>query len=586
MENLKNKNKVLIIGMDGATFDIINPLIKEGKLPNLAKLIREGCSANLHSTLPPMTFPAWNAFMTGTNPGKHGVFDFTERKPNSFEIRFTSAKQRKQPTLWKILSDEGKRIGVVAVPVNYPPEAINGIVIGGFDSPIDNPDAMYPKELATELKKNVGEYIFVPEIARLVDRNRVDKALSALHKMIDRKAATTKYLLQRESWDFFMILFGSSDVVGHHYWRYHDPNSPFYDKNDKFNDLNPIISVYQKIDEKIGELLAVVPKNTTIAIVSDHGMGGASDRVLYLNKWLEEIGMLRFSSKTESNRILNKISRLFNLFFRKVLILARLFYHWILPRKFINRFIQRNKFLIFHKMESKLRFGSINWSQTYAYSEETPYYPTIWINLKGRDPMGIVEPGEQYEAVRNKVIEEIQKWINPENGQQLALKAYKREEIYQGDSIHKAPDIIIDWNLYNGYTYLSRPSYLCSDDKPLGRLKKDEIMHAKFTIGRSGFHRGNGIFIIKGEGINKNSSINEAHIIDIAPTIMYIMGLAVPEHMDGKVLKKIFIQKFLKKHPIRKSKSIIEDREKRDDDVYNEKEAEQLKKRLKGLGYL
>lgn len=189
--------KVLIIGLDGGTFDLITPWVNEGKLPNIARLMHSGIYGNLQSTIPPMTFPAWNAFMTGKNPGKHGVFDFMERKDGTYELEIKNALHRKSETIWKIAGKFGKRCAVTGVPVTYPPEEINGIMISGFDTPFIDEKIMYPRELFYELKDKVGQYIVTGEYEKHLRDRCIDKAVEALFLSIDRKAETAKYLLSR-----------------------------------------------------------------------------------------------------------------------------------------------------------------------------------------------------------------------------------------------------------------------------------------------------------------------------------------------------------------------------------------------------
>ena len=153
--------RLLIIGLDGATFDLIRPWAEDGKLPNLKGLLDKGSYGSLASTIPPMTFPSWNTFMTGMNPGKHGIYDFTERKRGTFEIQLINSLHRRCKTIWKVLSDAGKRVGVVGLPVCYPPEPLNGVMISGFDAPVAvaNEKVMYPPELYKEIKEAIGGYV-------------------------------------------------------------------------------------------------------------------------------------------------------------------------------------------------------------------------------------------------------------------------------------------------------------------------------------------------------------------------------------------------------------------------------------------
>src|SRR5215813_2846442 len=166
-------SKVVILGLDGATFDLILPWVQSGKLPHFAQLLHQGISGRLRSTVPPMSPPAWNSFMTGKNPGKHGIFDFTGRKPQSYETSFINAAWRRAPDFWQYLTEAGKRIAVLSVPFTYPPEKVNGIMISGFDAPgiagLVDRSATYPPELCEEIRSRVGEYPMAPNLFAYTD---------------------------------------------------------------------------------------------------------------------------------------------------------------------------------------------------------------------------------------------------------------------------------------------------------------------------------------------------------------------------------------------------------------------------------
>ncbi|HWP45788.1 MAG TPA: alkaline phosphatase family protein [Candidatus Limnocylindrales bacterium] len=574
-------NKILIIGLDGGTFDLIRPWAAEGKLPNLARIMERGSYGELQSTFPPMTFPAWTTFMTGKNPGNHGIFDFTERKPGSYEIEFVNAKRRQSKTIWKILSEAGKRVGVVAVPVTYPPEEINGVMICGFDAPgvasEADPTSMYPPELYEELKRSIGGYIISADIMKYMNEGRPAEALPVILKTIERKAATAKYLLQREPWDCFMILFGESDLIGHHYWKYHDPNSPLHDPHESPECAKAVLTVYQTLDRIIGELTGMISEDTVVILMSDHGFGGAGDKVIYLNRWLESIGLLKFRASSEKTS--------FQSIFSKVLNWAK---HWglktIPPR--IKKELFRRRTHIVNKMESWLRFSAIDWKNTLAYSEETPYYPTIWINLKGREPEGIVEPGEEYEKIRQRVIRLLKAWKDPETQQPVVEEVYTREEVYQGKYVHRAPDLLIKWSLDRGYSYQSRSSYYSKDRAPITRLKPDSPGEPKFFSGRTGSHRDQGILMMVGPMIKRNFPLQGARIIDLPSTILYLLGVPVPDDLEGRVLMEAFQDTYRLKNPIRTRQVGGGGWEKTDVDTYSDEETLEISERLKGMGYI
>ena len=213
-------SRVFIVGWDGATFDLIKPWIADGQLPHIAQILDDGVHGELRSTLPPMTFPAWTSFMTGKNPAKHGIFDFTRQRPGSYDLEFVNGGQRQAPSFWKLLSDAGRRVISISVPCTYPPEPVNGVMISGFDAPgLGGKSAradsrgMYPPELCDELNREIGGHPMGAFIINEVNRGTPEIGLERMIKVVERKAATAKYLMETRDWDCFMILFGESDGV-------------------------------------------------------------------------------------------------------------------------------------------------------------------------------------------------------------------------------------------------------------------------------------------------------------------------------------------------------------------------------------
>ena len=524
--------RVLIIGLDGATFDLIRPWAAEGKLPNLARLLAEGSAGELKSTTPPMSPPAWSSFMTGKNPGKHGILDFTERKLGTYEIQFVSSRNRKAETVWKMLSRAGKRICVIGVPTTYPVEPVNGIMISGFDAPVLNGRAVHPPGLYAEVKEKLGEYMISPDIAKYVDMDQTDEAVDVLLESIARKAKVAQYLWRREAWDCFMVMFGETDKVVHHFWKHHDPLSPHHvplRPGSRYAD--PIFAVYQRLDAIVGAFAEEASRDTTLMLVSDHGTGGSGDKIIYLNHWLEANGFLGF------HRTGGLWIRVKHVVAAKVLGKAKMWVGRLLSAA-VRKKLRDQKLGLAAKFESILRFSNIDWNVTRAYSEETSYYPNIWINLKGREPKGTVEPGADYEAVRDQLVAALKAWRDPETGAPVVERVWKREEIYHGHCTEKAPDLMISWALDRGYSYLSRPSYTSKSGLPISHMDKTESGISKFLMSRSGSHRDHGIVILKGSWVEPGAAIERPEIIDIAPTILSLLGLPVPADMDGHSLAR------------------------------------------------
>lgn len=567
-------NKLLIIGLDGGTFDLIKPWAGNGKLPNLSRLLNEGVHARLNSTIPPMTFPAWNTFMTGKNPGKHGVYDFTERKQGSYEVQFVNGGMRRSKTIWQIMNEAGKNVGIMAVPATYPPEEVKHFMISGFDtpgmtSPKGKATSMYPQELFEELNKEVGEYVVTSNVHGDIAKGNLDIAEQKILATIERKAANAKYLYKKYQPNCFMIVFGETDLVSHSFWHFYDPRSPLHNKGEGRKYKDTILHIYEKVDEKIGELLSMSSKDTVVMIMSDHGFGGSGNKAVYLNNWLAENGLLAFRDTSYSsmkNDLLQGVKRAGIKF---------------VPAKLKGILMRSNSVKFVNKLESSLRFSQIEWSGTMAFSEETPHFPSIWVNVRGRDPEGIVAPGAEYEKVRDEIIQKLYSFKDPYTCQPVVNKAYRREEVYKGNYTQKSPDIVIDWALTEGYTYLSEQSKPNKFNESIRKLSPSEVHTARF-----GSHRQHGIFILHGGPIKRNLEITNANIADLAPTALYLLDIPVPDDMDGVVLKDAIKKDYITDHPLKIVNNTGDSNIEKDPAGYSQDEEDAVRDRLADMGYI
>ena len=206
--------RMLVVGLDGATWDVADPLIAAGRLPNLARIKREGSYAPLNSTTPPMTLPSWSSMLTGCNPGKHGIFDFVQRTGPAWELEFVNASHRRVPTLHRLISDRGGRVASIAVPTTWPPESLNGVVVSGFDSPVStgiDGTFCHPPQLFAELESRFGGLKFADFQESSIGEGWHAQAKAALLSEVERKERIGCWLLSQERWDCFMLLFGESD---------------------------------------------------------------------------------------------------------------------------------------------------------------------------------------------------------------------------------------------------------------------------------------------------------------------------------------------------------------------------------------
>jgi predicted AlkP superfamily phosphohydrolase/phosphomutase len=570
--------RVFIIGWDGATFDLIRPWVAEGKLPNVAKLMETGTHGPLRSTLPPWTFPAWNSFMTGKNPGKHGIFDFLRMRPGTYDLEFVNGGHRRAATFWQLLSTAGRSVVSISVPCTFPPERVNGVMISGFDVPggggpgsAVDARGIYPREFYDELTKNVGGHPVGAAGVKDINAGRPDLAVELILTAIERKAATAKYLITHRPWDCFMILFGESDGSGHQFWKYCDPHSPLFTEQPA-GMRDSILRVYQALDRQIGEMRALLPPDTNVLMMSDHGFGGVSDWVIYPNCWLHEKGLLRMRG-----RLRNRLSRSLDDF--KFWVLSTL------PPK-VKRFLFRLGGRNVGRFESSVRYGMIDWTQTQVYFDENPYYPSLRVNLKGRQPRGTVEPGQPYEDLRSRVIQELESWRHPQTGDPIVEKAYRREEVYSGPCLDEAPDIVVKWALHQGYSYAFKISSKSRSRAWIERVDPHHPENLQYFSSKSGTHRDYGIFLAQGPAISTGATPQSAQMTDLAPTILHLLNVPVPEDMDGRVLEEILTNAF--RTPVQRTSgtgtvvpAAAEHR-----DGYSAEDEEKVNERLKALGYV
>lgn len=478
-------SRVLLIGLDGLEPTLAQRWMDDGYLPNLARLRAEGGFGPLASTRPPVTFPAWTTCTTGVDPGQHGIFDFTELDHAARRIRFVNARDRHAPALWNLLSDAGKRVCVLGVPGTYPPEPVNGVLVAGFDSPVAqriDPSFVYPRERYAE----VADWGFADFQEGDIGPGWHAAAHKALLAGIARKEGIAQRLFQAEAWDFAMLVFGEADTASHHFWLFHDPASPRH----RTGMENAIRDIYIRLDAAVGNLRAAFGEVALVGVVSDHGFGGAGTGVVHLNNWLAQQGHLRMRPARGS--LLKAIA-------------LRL-----VPPAWRGALFRRLGGLA-ARAESRARFDGIAWPETRAWSEELGYFPSIRVNLAGRDPQGTVLP-KDYDAYVAALCAELETW-------DAVAHAWPRAAIYEGPAMAKAPDIVLELALENGYSH----TVLRARGGPaFRRLRPVEYLGGK-ERGMNGTHRDPGVVYLSRPAVLRGAALR-----DIAPTVLAALGVPAP----------------------------------------------------------
>jgi predicted AlkP superfamily phosphohydrolase/phosphomutase len=500
-----------VLGLDGASLDVIRPLAERGRLPNLSRWMQAGQAAPLPSTVPPMTFPSWSSFLTGLTPGEHGVFDFTQKLPGRYRIRFNNASHRRGASLYRQVSDAGGSVLALGMPATFPPEPIDGLLVCGFDAPVsagsDASSASDP-HLYREIAERAGPWMQPDLDEAAEDEAWHEQAIDVLLARIRRKtgfALEALTALRRAGRDPSLVnlVFSESDTVAHHFWRDHDPASPRHDPGASARRRGAIEAVYEALDASCGELLHAFGDEATCLVVSDHGTGGAAGRVVHLNKHLETCGLL---SRKGGASDLGRAARA-----------ARDGALRLLPPRAAQAVFRKLRPAA-ARLESAARFGGFDWRGTAAFSEEANTQPGVWLNLQGREEAGCIAPAD-LERVRRDVIDALLDWKLP-SGDPVVARARPREEVYRGPFVDRAPDIVVELALDHGYSLSLVQTPWARQPSSVQELGADELAGGRGR-GMNGTHRPDGTWI------GPREITPPASIVEVAGAIRCALGLAV-----------------------------------------------------------
>lgn len=527
--------RVLLIGLDGFSPDLAEEWMAEGRLPHLAALRSRGYMGALQGVTPPVTYPAWTTCVTGVNPGRHGIPDFTVPLSDRHGIRFLNSSDRQVPALWNILSELDRRVCILGVPASYPPEAVNGAMISGFDSPVADridPSFVYPPELF----KEVSHWPFSLFQEHRISEGWYEEALHLLEKKIAMHEEIACKLLRQEAWDLFMVVLTEADTASHHFWPLEDKKSPRHNAAITEPE-HPVRRIYERLDEAVGRFCEIFGEAGLVLVVSDHGFGGASTTSLHINNFLAEQGWLSYEGALPKG-------------------LKQALLRWV-PQRFRGALFRRFRRLV-ETVESRARFQGIQWAETRAWSDELDYCPAVRLNVMGREPQGVI-PQEAYGETVSKLCALLE--TLPE-----VKQAIPRDTVYHGAHVDRAADIFLELDWSTGY----RASVLRKrGGEAVQSLPPDAYKGGK-EQGCAGVHK-NPAFL----AANRPLCHDTPGLIDVAPTVLNWLGVDA-EAMEGR--------SFIEPEVVAEEKggrSWIKGASTK----YTEEEEALLEQRMKALGY-
>ena len=458
--------RLLVIGLDCATPQLVFDAWRDD-LPNLKRLMSGGAWGRMNSTIPAITVPAWASMTSGRDPGELGIYGFRNRADHSYDrMSIANATAVHVERIWDLLGAAGRRVGVLGVPPAFPVRPVNGHMVGCFLTPSAKSAYTYPAELKDEIADWLGEE-FLVDVPNFRSEDK-DRILRDIYRLADQHFDVAQRLLERERYDFFMMVEMGVDRIHHAFWRYMADDHPKYEPDHRFE--HAIRDYYVHVDRRVGRLIETIDDDMAVLVVSDHGARTMAGGIC-INEWLIDNGYLTLKERPRS--------------------------------------------------VTALEDCEIDWGRTKAWASGG-YYARLFLNVRGREPEGIIDP-DDLEPMRDELIERLAEICDPD-GAPIGTVAYRPEDLYRTVR-NVAPDLII---------YFGELRW-----RSVGSVGFDSIWTFENDTGPDeANHAQEGIFIYH-DPMNPlgGRELGTVDIYDITPTLLTLLGHAVPDGLRGKVME-------------------------------------------------
>lgn len=533
-----------VIGLDSATFDVVDPMLAAGELPNLARLCDSGARGVLRSTTHPLTPHAWATIVTGVNAGRHGIWDFTERDETGYQLRLVNGSFRKAPAVWDRLRRSGRRTGIVNVPFTWPAPEVDGFAFAGFDAAAREQGLTYPEELRDELRQRFGS-LELDNKFPLTD-GKLD--LDLVRRAAVQKVEIATWLAERFDPELLFVVFMAADHIHHLCWTEWEADGL----------ASPVAEVYRVLDEAAGALAGLGGVDGNVMVISDHGAGPLHG-VVNLNAWLAAEGFLTYASGggVAGRKLLGEALEL----------------RRYLPERLRYAAKQRLPGLR-EKTIERGDYTVMDWERTQAFAYGT--FGNIVLNVRGREAQGIVEPGEEYDRVREAISARLLELHAPE-GERIVARVHRREDLFDGPELAKVPDLLVE---FDRYAWLGKGNLKTRPESLWDEIEIEGGSEHSYV----GSHRHEGVVVLSGPAVAAEAPVSGA-LVDIAPTMLYLLGEAIPADLEGRILMEALRPELLDERPPAYDDDAPGEFEPQRAELEEEGAAE-VERRLRGLGYL
>jgi len=537
--------ELTVVGLDAATFDVIDPLLESGDLPNLARLLDRGARGRLRSTTHPLTPLAWTTMVTGVNAGRHGIWDFSRRDASGYRLELVNGSDARAPAVWHRLAAAGRRVGVVNVPFTWPAPDVAGFVLAGMDAWARDDGMTTPRSLLGELRSRFGP-LLVDHGFPIGDAGAFD--LDEVRAVCAQRVEIVDWLVSRYEPELVFTVFMAADHVHHLAWP---------DWEERGRD-SVVAEVYRILDGALGQLVARVAGDGNVLVVSDHG-GGSLDGVVNLNAWLAREGYLAYSAPggDVGGRVGHKLFQLRRRF----------------PRGLRRAVKQRLPRLRERAYRLRMAPSVVDWTNTRAFAYGA--FGSVVVNVRGREQAGTVEPGEAYERLRDELVERLRELRSP-TGEEIVAAVHRREELFDGPQLEQLPDLVVE---FRDYVWLGKGNLT----ERATSIADEVVVQGHPGATYVGSHRHDGVVVLAGPAARTGVELT-AGIADVAPTILYLLGEPVPTELEGRLLSEAIDGALLDRRPPEYVDAApVEVGAPR---RYDEAGAAEVEERLRSLGYL
>ncbi|MFO8080687.1 MAG: alkaline phosphatase family protein [Armatimonadota bacterium] len=500
--------RLLVVGVDGLPPALLRQLIAEERMPNFARLTEAGSLGVLRSTPNYQSASAWTSLVTGVNPGRHGVINFTNPVRGSYDFVQIDARARRAPTIWRILSDADVRVAALNIPVSYPAEQVEGVMVSGWLCPSPATEGFtYPAELAGWLADEVGDYPIHPDVRRHAAAGDYLTVARLARRGIRVKLEVARRIFERENPDVLCAVVTETDSLQHWCWHLLDSEHPEHDAGLAIRWREELLSVYSALDDALGQLLSAVGESADVLIVSDHGQAPNSGGQVLLRRWLVDRGYLVPQPRPSVQRLIDACTRVG---FEAI------------RRHAGNRLKSRLRSR-FPRLQRRAQRGmsgiAADWPRTRAWTEGGHVY----VNTRGTWPEGCVDPDAERPGLLDELREGLLDLRDADSGERAVASVSLGSEQFEGRESDLMPDLLVHWRndlrvtrLQDGCgAIIQRPG---APELPLGA------------------HHPDGTLITCGPSFSPVEQPTPHSIYDVAPTLLHFFDRPVPEYFDGQVM--------------------------------------------------